>query len=232
MRRVRRLGGGGALVVGLGLAIACANGSSNDTGDDSDAGSDGSSGGPRDVFVQPKDTGPGTDSSSSSGGSDSGACTGKVLINELEPDGTSGAEFVELFNPNTCAIDLNGWKIPYRATSDNLGVAIYTFAPGDVIPAKTYFVLGNSSFSGKKDITINGGLGNSGGQIALVDDKGAQIDAVGYGPVTGAKTFTEKSPAALPGTGKSLARTPDGTDTDDNSKDFVTATTPTPGAAN
>jgi hypothetical protein len=210
-------------------ALACAKGSAGiDEGGELDGGDD--AGERRDVYVVPKDAG----GESSSGGEDSGGECGerKVLINELMPDGANGAEFIELYNPGACAVPLGNWRIPYRAVSDNPGVNIHTFEVGDSIAAKTYLLLANSKFSGKSDVTITGGLGNSGGQIALTDESDAIVDKVGYGPVAGAKTYTEASPAPLPGTGKSIARTPDGTDTDDNASDFEVASSPSPGVAN
>ena len=197
MGRVRFFGGG--LFVFVTLVFACAKGTSGDTTDDEDAAAPDDGGG-RDVFVQPKDVGvqdaPGPD--------DGGDCTQTVLINELEPDGTGGAEFIELYNPGPCAVPLDGWHVEYRSSADNQGPPLHAFQAGDSIGSKTYYVLGNQTFANtaKVDVTITGG-----------------------------KTFTEGSAAAVPATGKSLARTPDGTDTNNNSKDFKVAT-PSPGVAN
>lgn len=226
MGRVRIFGGG--LFVFVTLVVACAKGTSGDTTDDADAAAPDDGGG-RDVFVQPKDVGvqdaPGPD--------DGGDCTQTILINELEPDGTGGAEFIEIYNPGPCAVPLDGWHVEYRSSADNQGPPLHAFQTGDSIGSKTYYVLGNQTFANtaKVDVTITGGMGNSGGQIALTDGAGKIIDAVGYGTITGGKTFTEGSAAAVPATGKSLARTPNATDTNDNSKDFKVAT-PSPGVAN
>ena len=70
----------------------------------------------------------------------------------------------------------------------------------------------------------------AGGGVGLRDAAQTLIDSVGYGTATNA--FVESAAAPAPPNGESIARTPNGTDTDHNSADFVVATTPTPRAAN
>ncbi|MBX3207727.1 MAG: lamin tail domain-containing protein [Labilithrix sp.] len=186
---------------------------------------------------------PGTDAGGSSSGDpdpdpedDSGAgpgCTGKVVINELQSDGPGGAEFIELYNPNSCAVSLAGWKLPYRASNGNPGVALHSFGSGASIPAQSFLLLANNNFSGSGATKFSGGggLGNSGGQVALVDDADKQVDAVGYGPSTSG-AFTEGSPAPLPSGSGSIGRKTDGLDTDNNASDFTRFSTPSPGVSN
>lgn len=160
-------------------------------------------------------------------------CTGKVVINELQCDGPGGAEFIELYNPNDCAVSLSGWKLPYRASNGNSGVALHSFGAGASIPAESFLLLANNNFSGAGATKFNGGggLGNNGGQIALVDDDDTQIDAVGYGPSTSG-AFTEGSSAPLPSGSGSIGRKSDGLDTDDNASDFARFSAPSPGVSN
>jgi hypothetical protein len=237
MRLVRRLMGGGgflatASVVALVLPhslVACANGANGGYVGDDEAGLLLDSG--RDVNVLP--TG---DSSPVDGatGNDSGGtgCTGAIVINELKTGGATDLtdEFVELYNPNSCAVPLSGWALKYEAASGAAGGAGYVFVAGDSIPAQGYFLLGSSTFSGKTDATLINGLAAA-GQVGLIDDKKAIIDGVAYGTVTGG-TYGEKQSAAAPAAGKSIGRSPNGKDTDSNSADFKVLTSPSPGAAN
>jgi hypothetical protein len=159
-------------------------------------------------------------------------CTGKVVINELQCDGPNGAEFIELFNPNGCAISLAGWKLPYRAKNGNSGQAMHSFQAGDSIAAGEFLLLGNDNFNAAAATKFNGGggLGNDGGQVGLVDGDGNLIDAVGFGPSSG--EYTEQSPAPLPSGSGSIGRKSDGLDTDNNAADFTKFATPSPGGAN
>jgi hypothetical protein len=172
---------------------------------------------------------PGPDSGLDTG-TPGGSCTKKVVINEVLVNGPGGGEFVELYNPNTCAVSLDGWRIAYKSEADKVGTAAHAFTANDSLAAKAFFVVGTSTFSGKKDATFDGGFGNSGGQVGLRDGADAIVDAVGYGPNT-AGEYTEKAAAALPPANDSIARKSDGVDTDDNEADFA-ASTPTPGAPN
>jgi hypothetical protein len=178
--------------------------------------------------------GAGASDAGSSAGDPGSACTRKVVINELQCNGPNGAELIELFNPGSCALDLSGWQLAYRAASGNSGLAIHRFEPGSSIAAGAFLLLANAKFVAAGTVPrFNGGgsLGNEGGQVGLLDDAGETIDGVGYGPST-AGAFTEGSPAPLPSGGASIGRKSDGADTDDNASDFTTFAVPTPGVAN
>jgi len=238
VRRVRIFAGGALCVAICAFAIACATGtSSTDVGAGDDASDDLSR---KEVTPAPPDPPPppGSDSGgdSPSGDDGGGGCTTKVVVNELQVAGGGGAsdEFIELFNPNTCSVSLASWNLYYRSSTDapatGGGVLVHAFA-SESIAAKGYFLLAPSQFTGKvPDATYNATLAAAGGQVGLVDDKMKLVDAVGYG--TAAGSYTEKTAAADPGTSQSVARKPNGADSDDNSKDLVVATSPTPGAAN
>jgi hypothetical protein len=213
------------------LVIACATGTEGAVILDGDATPETDSS-TRDVNVVPsRDSGGAVDDGSTretdSGGG--GTCTKKVVINELMVDGKG--EFVELYNPNTCAVPLGGWRIAYRSAGNMVGSASHTFATGASIASKAFLVVGTADFAGKKDATFSGGFGNSGGQIGLLDDAMAIVDAVGYDTGTSG-LYTEGSPATNPAAGSSIARKSDGVDTGDNKSDFKTSTPHTAGAAN
>jgi hypothetical protein len=163
------------------------------------------------------------------------------VINEIQT-GTSATgteEFVELFNPCSAAVTVTGWKLVYRAASNTNpqsgsdSSTLYTFAAGS-FAAGSYRVFAGSGFHGTSDGALASGIAAS-GAVGLRDAGGALVDSVGYGSVAG-NTFVETAAAPLPPTlaspGGSIERLPNGTDTDDNSHDFQTATTATPGAAN
>lgn len=217
----------------LSIAVACAQGEDGidlGTGADPDAGTEGgarlptsdSGGGSSGTNPDPKDDG-GTDPEP--------GCTGKVVINELMPRGSKGAteEFIELYNPNSCAISLGGWKLPYRSNTGGGNAVLHTFAAGQSIAAGSYLVLGTSLFTGNKDITIADGMADD-GQVGLLDDTGTVVDALGFGGAKGPYVEGTAAPAAP--TNGSVGRKSDGLDTDNNASDCKGFNKPTPGAAN
>jgi hypothetical protein len=184
---------------------------------------------PRDSATDPDSPILPPDDSGSSGG-----CVGKVVINEVQTHGTASAlvEFIELFNPNTCAVPMGNWDIGYKSAAGNGSGVVYTFGAGDSIPASSYFVLGSATYAGTKNATFAAGFSGMAddGQIALRDDAAKVVDAVGFG--TAAGPFVEKSAAPGQAAGSSVGRSPNGADTDNNNTDFKTYATPSPGAAN
>lgn len=168
--------------------------------------------------------------------SDAGGCTNKLVINEVQTEGTSpDNEFIELFNATSCDVSLEGWSLKYRASSGTSTPA--TFFTGlvshKVLPGG-YFVVAHTSFSGAKNATYSSGkLAADDGQVGLFDKLDVKVDSVGYGTIAaGSGVLTEGSPAPTPGgAGKSVQRVPNGVDTNNNQADFRSAT-PTPNAAN
>jgi hypothetical protein len=225
------------LALALALA-ACAKAEESPGATDKDAGFVGRGGdvdpGPDPTPVDPTPT---PDASTDSGGG--GSCTGKIVINELLPAGSAASdEFIELYNPSTCEVGIEGFKLSYKSSSGTPtgGAPLHTFAAGTTIKGKGFVVVGTTAFKGTKDATFNGGgvTVNGGmaadGQVALLDAGGQKMDSVGYGGTTG--DYIEKAPAPKAPATASIARKADGVDTDDNSKDFDWMTTPTPGAKN
>lgn len=192
---------------------------------------------PQPVDPGPVDPGPTPDAST---GTDSGGgtCTGKILLNELLPAGSNfNQEFIELYNPSTCDVDIGGFKLLYQSAAGvpAQGTLLHTFAAATMIKGKGYYVVGTTQYTGAKDATFtnvkeNGGLSNN-GQVALFDGGGQKLDGIGYGTLTGGDYVETKAAPVAPATA-SIARKTDGLDTDDNSKDCDWFTTPTPGAKN
>lgn len=180
---------------------------------------------PPDV-VLPVDTGPPPDA---------GGCTNKIVINEVQTEGTAADnEFVELFNPTPCEVLLEGWSLKYSAVSGNTPSTFFTGLSSHKLLSGGYFVVAHTSFSGAKNATYSAGkLAADDGQVGLFDKLDDKVDAVGYGTIAaGNRVLTESNPAPSPGgTGKSVQRVPNGADTNNNQADFRSANS-TPNAAN
>ena len=166
-----------------------------------------------------------------------------VLINECvpNPDGADGgAEWVELYNDGTEAVDLGGWTLE-RAKST--WATRYTFTAGTLIDAGAYLVVGDEGVA-VADILLGTGqtldLGNAGSDgdgVRLVDSASVVVDVLLYGANNNNSLEMEDGsiPSALapkPSSGKSLARIPDGVDSNDCSVDFQSINEPTPGEMN
>jgi hypothetical protein len=163
---------------------------------------------------------------------DSGPCG--LSINEVQTgDGSTGtADFVELYNSCASSRSLSGYKLAYRSSAGTTDVVVWTFDSGATITGKGYVVIGGTGFSGSKDGTLSSGLAVGGGGVGLRDASDSLIDSVGYGSATNA--FVEGTAAAAPGDStpaKSIARKPNGSDSNDNGADFAVGD-PTPGGAN
>jgi hypothetical protein len=170
----------------------------------------------------------------SGGGGGGGGGTASIRVNELSTGSTSSAanEFVELVNTGTAAADVSGWKLVYRSASGTSDVTLVTLPAGTTIAPGGFLLAGGSAYAGgpAADVAFATGLASAGGSFGIRDASAALVDSVGYGTATG--TLVEGAPAPAPAAGSSLARHPDGQDTNDNATDFTVATTPTPRAAN
>jgi hypothetical protein len=167
-------------------------------------------------------------------------CTTKVVINELMTLGTApNDEFIELYNPNPCAVAMGGHRLRYKSAAgmEPTGALLHTFGAGTSIAARGFYVVGTTAFTGPKDetfngggVTPNGGMAND-GQVALFDGADQKIDGLGYGSATG--DYVEGTAAPKPQPKGSIGRKQDGVDTDDNVKDFdILLPKPNPGAPN
>ena len=164
-----------------------------------------------------------------------------VVINELLPDpeeADAGKEWVELYNGSSGEVDLSGWIFAAGTSSFSRTVAL----PGDtLLPSGAYLVVGASALEGVQvvleDLPTMGNAGSNADAVQLRDCVDAAVDTVVYGTDntdgwvddggSGATSF-----APRPVAGASLARDPDGVDTDASGDDFVVLDVPTPGVAN
>jgi len=158
---------------------------------------------------------------------DAPPCTARVVLNEVQTAGPDGEddEFVELFNPGSCPVLLDGHKLFFQSDGDKK--LVWSAAAGQSLQPGHFFVLGGKQFSGSFDFTMGTVTLSADGGLGLEKDD-APVDAVGWGTTT---AFVESSPASAPATGSSIGRFPDGADTDDNLKDF-TSLKPSPRKTN
>ena len=164
-------------------------------------------------------------------------CTASsLLINEVQTgSGVSGGatdEFIEIFNPCGNSVTLSGAKLVYRcdtcSTSDS---STLVASISKTIAQQGYLLIANTGFTGTAtpDYTYTSGIADGGGGVGLRDSGGTLLASMGWG--TAANGFQKGSAAPAETAGHSIARTPNGANTQHDSADFKSST-PTPGAAN
>ena len=170
---------------------------------------------------------------------DMGGCAASdhLVINEVQTGSAASAndEFIELYNPCALPVDPSNWTLVYRSAPGTSDVIVVQLANGQRIAAHGYLLIAGPAYTGSgaaaADQTYGAGkLAAAGGGLAVRDLTQAILDSVGWGTATNA--FVEGAVAPAPGDGQSIARTPNGTDTNHNDTDFQIAATPTPKASN
>jgi hypothetical protein len=156
-----------------------------------------------------------------------------VVVNEVKTGSAASAsdEFIELYNPCAMAVDLTGFSIVYRSAAGVTDVVVINLTK--TIAAGGWLLIAGPTYSngGTPDQTYGvGRLAAAGGGVGVRDGAQLLVDSVGYGTATNA--FVEGAAGTAPPNGQSIARTPNGNDTNHNDADFAVATTPTPRAAN
>ncbi|MFC1741364.1 lamin tail domain-containing protein [Nanoarchaeota archaeon] len=151
-----------------------------------------------------------------------------VVISEVyyDPIGTeTGGEAVELYNPTGGDVDISGYVIATESSASDAVVP-----GGTVLLSGGYYLITDTGWSGLKDdagwpdadheeaITMS----NTDAGVALLYPNGTSVDAVGWGSAAGIGAgLSEGTPAVDVGAGMSLLRSDVGSDSDDNSVDFV-----------
>ncbi len=168
-----------------------------------------------------------------------------LVINEImyDPAGTdTGKEWIEIYNPDSTVINLNGWQV--NAASGDY----YTFSDVSLLGSAFLIIQwgADGTDSASELFTGNAGfdnMGNTSGFVALFNTsshtKDTIIDYVEYG--AGEQTWESVASSAgiwVRGTfapdvveGSSLGLATDGADTNAPS-DWISFTNPTPGASN
>lgn len=167
------------------------------------------------------------------------ATPSSVAINEALYDAVStdtGREWIEFFNRGSAAADLTGWRIERGGTAF---VSVFIFPAGAAIAPGAFLTVGESLVPDVDFVATlafeNGGSATDG--IRLVDNAGVVVDVLLYDepntnllPDESGSAGTSFAPDVTEG--HSLARVPDGTDTNQNAVDIVDALIPTPGSSN
>ncbi|MFZ6177585.1 lamin tail domain-containing protein [Nannocystis pusilla] len=188
------------------------------------------------------------------GGPDCAPCgTVGLVINEVDYDqpGNDTAEFIELLNTSGAPIDLSNHAVVLVNGANNSTYATINLA--GTLAAGQYLVLAHANFvvpAPALKVTITSGIVQNGGTspdgIALVDKSAKKlVDALSYdGPITavniagiGTVSLVEGTPlpssviddAASAG---SLARLPNGQDSNNAASDWKFTKKPTPAAGN
>ena len=165
-----------------------------------------------------------------------GAPAGHVVVSEVLTGGASASdEFIELYNPTSATLPLEGLEVVYVTSTGATVTRKAAWAAGaGGVPAGAHLLIANSAgiFAGIADVVYANGIAAAGGSVVLrTQGAGAAIDSVGWG--TAASTWLEARPAPAPAAGSSLERLPGGSwgssqDTDDNLLDFVMQAIPDP----
>ena len=155
-----------------------------------------------------------------------------VVINEFRTRGPGGEydEFIELRNDTPTSIDIGGWQIQ---TSDAAGATtvirtIGATGGGEALfsasartslnPGCHYLLVNYNGYRGVADNTYSIGIPDAGG-IAIIDENGVTIDAVG---LSNGSAFKEGTPLlAFPGTNFDQSYKRTGSDTNNNANDFT-----------
>ena len=171
--------------------------------------------------------------------------------------GTDCNEFCELYNPTDSDIDIGEWELKAFNQVGALQTTT-TFSVGATIGAHKFYLIGekdplNSNDWGGTEISpdcLRGGSdwqNGPGDYIILYDDSDNYVDGIKYGSKEGSPEIIDCPEYSNVGPGKSIERkaiassTPDsmapsgdhytwgnGEDTNNNSADFITKTTPEP----
>ena len=172
--------------------------------------------------------------------------SGELVINEVDYDqpGTDTAEFIEIYNRGNGPADLSAVELELINGSGNVVYeTIALSAAGTTLPAGGYLVLGTSSviaslppgtpsiLFGAADNNVQNG-GSNGDGIKLLEGW-TVLDSMSYEAIiSGVTEGANHAGNDDSGTTQSLARVPNGTDTDQNADDFRLTQSVTPGAAN
>jgi hypothetical protein len=157
-----------------------------------------------------------------------------LVINEVcyDPDGPDGgAEFVELWNAGSVPVVLTGVTLKFANGADSPPEWSVRWRAADtlVVAPGAPLLVADEGWQGPPPAAVASlGLQNGPDALRLVGPAG-ELDRVGWGDLDWPE-LSEGDPAEDV-SGQSLARRPDGHDTDDNAVDWRAAT-PTPGVAN
>jgi predicted extracellular nuclease len=162
--------------------------------------------------------------------------TGTLVINEFSSGGDNNSEWVEIYNGTGSTVDISGWKIADKNAFD--AAEDDTIPTTPQIPAGGYAVIvtsssivtgipGSATTIHLTNGTIGSGLNNNGDSIYLKNASNTIIDSLSFG----SDTTIFSSPPAAPSAVQTLARTPNGFDSN-TATNWTIDTSPTIGVGN
>lgn len=178
--------------------------------------------------------------------------SGSLVINEIDYDqvDTDDQEFVEIFNPSSGPMGLDGLALIFVNGADSKEYRRVDLSAAAVLPAGQYLVVGSPLVvvppsATKLDLPTSGAIQNGPDGVALVSTVTEQVlDTLSYeGEIVDAAivgfsgtvnlvegvAFDGEDSATETG---SLIRSPNGTDSDNASSDWAVTNSLTPGEAN
>lgn len=159
--------------------------------------------------------------------------TGGIVLNEIFEASNNAEEWIELYNKSDSPVDVSGWKI---ADDDSGGTDIFpTVSPipadgyGVIVTSNTTVSIPISAISINLDSTTIGGSGlNSEGEpLYLRNTTDIVVDSMSYGN----STLVFPTPPAAPSPTQSIARIPNGEDTN-SASNWTLDNSPTLGTVN
>jgi len=179
-----------------------------------------------------------------------------LVISEIQcrTAASNNYDFVEIYNPTASAINLNGKKLVTRTANGTTDTQLYAWTSDYYIPAHKFVLWANNTYTTLNppaDFVSTGTVGNSFG-VGLRDgplDTGTIIDGVGLGTATNVfrettavgtppndqsverKAFSSSTAASM-GSGGADEFEGNGYDSNNNTNDFITRTTPQPQNSN
>jgi hypothetical protein len=158
-----------------------------------------------------------------------------VVISQVQTGGvTASDEFVELYNPTNTNIDITGWSLKRKtAMQTGIGTTLVASLSGTISP-HTYFLIVSPQYTGSVhgDISYSSGstIGATDNTVLIYNNDNTPIDKVGMGA---ALDFEGSGSAQNPIPGGSIERKPltigdNGSDTDNNTNDFILLATSMP----
>jgi hypothetical protein len=163
-----------------------------------------------------------------------GSSSANLIINEVlyDPEGPDdGLEFVELFNPTDETVSLNCMVLETGngAGAGDWGLAVEWTDHVYIEPGR-FFVVGERAVTPPPDWVCDLDLQNGPDACRLTYGESV-LDLVGWGAHTFPEYY-EGAPCEDAASGSSVARIPDGADSQDNAADFRPVSPPTPGRRN
>ncbi len=83
----------------------------------------------------------------------------QVVISQvqIEGDNTANDEFVEIYNPGSSCVTLDGWSLQYKSSTGSFPLSTKKVLPKIILPPQSYYLIAGSQYNG----SVAGDLTNS-----------------------------------------------------------------------